>query len=114
MPLVPNRPTEQGRKLGDQVARLANIAEACQVANYPNERKRCKTCAFRSGTIPNGCESTVLDAIKCVVERIPFVCHEKPAQESSSTFCAGWLMAVAETQGMIPQVMPWDFSRGVD
>ena len=97
MALVPNRPSPEGRALGKELARFADQ----EVAKIGVDL-RCRTCAFRAGTIPNGCLPTVGDALKCAMEKHPFECHERPGLD-----CAGW-MAMSST-GQVAQ-MPYPFS----
>lgn len=69
-----NRPSPFGRKIGEIISRHADAALS--------ERRDiigvCRTCAFRPGSIPNGCESTQLDVIGCVMKNDDgnFMCHE--------------------------------------
>ena len=57
---------------------------------------RCKTCAFREGTVPNRCIDTVADAMKCVMEGRPFNCHVPRGGEIAlDQMCSGWLRARA-------------------
>jgi hypothetical protein len=65
-PLKRNLPTPEGRELGREMARLTGD---------PDEAGCCHDCAFRLGTDPNGCGPTLMDALKCVVEGVPFNCH---------------------------------------
>jgi len=91
----PNLPTPEGRELGANLARFCDAAEIEKRKAYPNFPKRCGTCAFRLGTIPNGCHETQMDALKCVMERVPFICHEYIAAEPlivNGRPCAGWAM----------------------
>jgi len=104
MSMVPNRPTPEGRMLGTQLARLADEAEAESITRFPDTRVRCRTCAFRAGTIPNGCLATVMDALKCVMEDIQFSCHEHTSEP-----CMGWMEA-ANRVSSNPLQTPWDFS----
>lgn len=105
--LKPNRPTELGRALGAEVARLADVAAAA--GDYP---ERCKTCAFRGGTLPNGCEETLMDAMKCVIEGKPFMCHQTfDANDEPTEVCAGWLAARVETEDVTADIeAPWPYS----
>jgi hypothetical protein len=97
---VRNRPTDLGREAGIQLARLCDAAERSRMPLHP----RCTTCAFRAGTIPNGCEATVLDANKCLIENIPFMCHERKGQP-----CSGWAtMRIKDSKIKAP----WPFSYG--
>lgn len=92
-----NLPDETGIALGVELARLADIEESKELASFPDSPPRCDDCAFRAGMRPNGCSETLMDAIKCVAELIPFYCHKgvkgvKPAKR----LCAGWgLLALA-------------------
>ena len=78
-PKVRNRPTSQGRELGTEMARLYNTGD-------PEPDLRCLDCAFRLGTDPNGSISTLMDAIKCISEGVPFLCH----MEQTPKTCAGY------------------------
>ena len=51
----PNEPDERGIALGKELARLADVAEAEQRKQFPNQLPRCDDCAFSAGTRPNGC-----------------------------------------------------------
>ena len=93
---VRNRPTELGREAGKHLARLCDDAEAKKMLIRPC----CTTCAFRAGTIPNGCESTVMDALKCSMEDVRFNCHE------THLSCAGWLAMRSKK----PFEVNWPFS----
>ena len=89
---IPNRPSVLGRALGAEVARITDEAERKISAEH---RERCLTCAFRKGTFPNGCESTLVDALDCVFRGIPFYCHEKLDKRSNSLHvCAGYEIAI--------------------
>jgi hypothetical protein len=60
-----NKPTPEGRELGQHVARLCEVAiKECE-AETPILKmiERCASCAFRAGTFPNGCPETLFDAI---------------------------------------------------
>lgn len=108
--LVPNRPTDLGRSLGSQVARLCDNAEQIIRERFPNMRPRCGTCAFRAGTIPNGCEETLADAIKCVAEKDRlFLCHESPKGEEKQP-CAGYMTLIQTTADMPSVEVPWEYA----
>ena len=104
MSLVLNRPTPEGLELGAELARLV-AAEITKV--FDGEDPRCASCAFRPGTIPNGCGPTLMNALKCVMEVQPFYCHmgDRPV-------CAGWVALVHGTDG--PRSVPWDYTPGAD
>ena len=98
---VPNLSTEDGRALGMELARLCDI----EAKRNPSVRKRCKTCAFRPGNhLANGSSATLMTALKCVMERTVFQCHEIDRP------CAGWRLLVSD----INLPMPWDFVEGAD
>lgn len=89
----PNLPTPEGRALGAELARLADVAEAENRERFPRAARRCYDCAFRAGTDPNGCAETLMDALKCVVEAKPFFCHKGVAEgDTPRTLCAGFAL----------------------
>lgn len=93
----PNVPTPEGRELGIEVARHFENAWAKSLAQFPNQQPPCNDCAFKRGTDPNGCPETLLEAIKCVVEGVPFFCHKGvPDGETPKRFCMGWLVSYGE------------------
>lgn len=113
---VKNRPTSAGRALGAQLARLTDVEEAKLRQRYPNHKERCTSCAFRGGTFPNGCEITLMDAIKCVVEGKDFMCHEHfDARGHPTQICMGYMIALSSGLSENPQmkeiVAPWEYSR---
>ena len=65
----------EGRAMGEQLVRVTEPRiNALAAEGEPDER--CKSCAFTSGTVPNGCLQTQMDALKAVVEKVPFNCHQ--------------------------------------
>jgi len=86
-----NLPCEQGESLGKEVARLTDSALLELKKDFPNQQERCKSCAFRLGTLPNRSLATLHDAIKCLNEYIPFMCHE----DSGKSLCAGYSIAMS-------------------
>ena len=99
-----NRPTPEGRALGEQMARL--ISEPImQIALQGEPDARCSSCAFRQGTIPNGCPETQMDALKCVMEGTPFYCHMKEPRET----CHGWYAGRYAVRGETRRC-PWKFT----
>ena len=92
---------------GEHMARMAETAVA-QVAAMGDPDERCSTCAFRKGTLPNQCADTICDALKCVVEREPFYCHDKGRK---GRVCHGWFAAAVVTKDMPPTPAPWPFSH---
>ena len=111
-PLVPNRPTPEGIAAGKQLARLWRSAMRDAVTQHPDAvaaiPDRCKTCAFREGTIPNGCPETIMDALKCVMEKEPFMCHHDMKNGKPTKMCAGWI--VTQRADRDPVEAPWDWT----
>ena len=89
---VPNEPSEAGASLGRELARFARVAEAKVHAQFADAPPLCDECAFREGTIPNRCASTVMDALKCAVEGVPFFCHKgmSSGHDDPKWLCRGW------------------------
>lgn len=107
------RVTPEGRAAGQQLARLTEPA-ILDLASEGEPDDRCKSCAFRAGTVPNGCLQTQLDALKCVVEGVPFMCHHADREGHA---CHGWYAArvalrrVEEATGRtLAAKCPWEFS----
>lgn len=97
----PNEATAEGRALGREMARLCDI----ELTGRPDNR--CQTCAFRAGDhVANGSPETLMSALKCVMERTPFWCHE------SDKPCAGWLTMRFSEDKVI--AAPWDHVPGGD
>ena len=96
-----NVATPEGRELGRHMARFADQ----ELAGKPDNR--CDTCAFRAGDhLANGSPATQMDALKCVIEGIPFMCHEHDRA------CAGWA-ALWSPKGEA-RTVPWEFTGGTD
>lgn len=88
---VPNEPTPEGRMLGAELARLADAEEARVLERFPRHGRRCGDCAFRAGTVPNGCSETLMDAVKALVECVPFYCHKAVTPDGEPRrLCAGY------------------------
>lgn len=108
-----SRVSPEGKAAGFQLVRLTEPSIArLEREGEPDER--CKTCAFRLGTVPNGCAQTQLDALKAVVEGVPFLCHQADRDRLP---CHGWFAArVAITRAekargtKLAVACPWDFS----
>lgn len=108
------RVSPQGRALGAQLVRITEPAiNALAAQGEPDER--CRSCAFRAGTVPNGCAQTQADAIKAVIENVPFMCHQADRlhQCCHGWFAARWAIRQAEkVKGPMPFVTcPWEFSK---
>jgi hypothetical protein len=104
-----HRVSPEGRALGEQMAKLYDIAkERLTAAGETIPRTplteltdRCKTCAFRAGTVPNGCAQTQIDISKCAAEGIPFYCHQHQGQ-----LCRGWAVTRAGLRDVLPSMAP--------
>jgi hypothetical protein len=101
------RVTPEGKALGLQLIRLtAPALIRLLIDGEPDGR--CPTCAFRDGTVPNGCPQTTMDALKAVAEDVPFMCHHK--QPKNTVPCHGWYAARVALKGAKFKV-PYDFSH---
>lgn len=88
-----NLPSEEGRLLGEQMARLTDIEEAKQRDRFPDMLPRCNECALRHGTVANQCASTLMDIIKCTVEHDSFYCHKGiPDDGEPKRLCGGFVL----------------------
>jgi hypothetical protein len=98
--------TDEGRECGKLLGLMTDKAEAELKTKFPNHAERCKSCAFKAGTFPNGCPETLLQAIACVVSGEPFFCHQKlDAQGEPEDICVGWLLAVTAADDKLREVM---------
>jgi hypothetical protein len=97
---IENKPSHEGFALGYALARF--------VDNAVPVGERCFTCAFRQGTDANGSPVTTMDALKCVMEGVPFYCHEGADPENPHRLCAGYATLRADSEGRLE--MPWPFS----
>lgn len=85
-----HRVSAEGQALGLNFARIAD-AECAALAGEGEDDERCKSCAFRAGTVPNGCIQTQLDVAKAVAEDVPFMCHcNLDARGRPTKICHGW------------------------
>jgi hypothetical protein len=120
MALVPNRPTLEGRLLGQEIARLTEAQEQQALRRFPKHKTRCQSCAFRQGTIPNGNPNTIMDALKCAIEGRTFSCHQTlDAQGEPTEVCIGWLLSQQSgtfdhVRQAIGRRVPWPFSDEED
>lgn len=113
--LAPNRPSPEGRMIGEQLARFCDIEEARLIKKFPNHAQRCKSCAFRAGTVPNGCLPTVMDALKATLEHTPFMCHQHFDKDGSATdLCAGAAILLGsqlhESEDLKALAADWEYS----
>ena len=103
-----NVATPQGSELGDQLARLCDNAEKEVRKRHPEIPERCASCAFRQGGhLPNNSPFTLMDALKCLMERVPFECHET---NRNGDLCAGFAILTITTPDAEPIEAPWPFS----
>lgn len=93
-PTVENQATPEGRALGRELARLCDIEEALIRERFPKQHPRCDDCAFRLGTTPNGSAETLMDALKCLYEHVPFYCHKGTRDGEPRHLCAGYAILV--------------------
>lgn len=109
-----NRPTPLGRQVGAWLGELTDAAEPFARLEFPQMPPRCKSCAFRGGSIPNGCEETLIEAIKCAAEGVPFYCHLRFKPDGSPIdLCSGWVMLHGSPPAKVLEMLPtheWDFS----
>ena len=91
-----SRVSAEGQLLGQQMARMYDIAEK-HLGDEAEPGERCRTCAFRAGTVPNGCAQTQLDISKCVAEGIPFYCHQHRGE-----LCHGWVITRIGLREVLP------------
>jgi hypothetical protein len=104
--MIRNYRSPEGGELGELLARMCDKAEPEARLKVPELPPRCNSCALRAGRhIANGSPGTLLDLLKCVMERIPFHCHE-PAREGE--LCSGWSMLMLTTKKEIVEA-PWPF-----
>lgn len=102
--------TPEGIEMGKHLARLCDVAEAEQRKRFPNHATRCQTCAFRAGTLPNGDPVTLMDAMKCLIEHVPFMCHQYFNPDGTPRdMCAGYALLQFSGKSK-PGKAPWDFS----
>lgn len=86
------RVCEVGKKAGEIMASAADIGFAIlEAAGEPVEC--CKSCAFRRGTVPNGCAQTQTDVMKAVLEGKSFMCHVNTIEGGMRDICQGWFAA---------------------
>jgi hypothetical protein len=105
MAKIENKPTRDGFELGYMLARFVDNAKE-------PVGERCFTCAFRQGTDANGSPTTTMDALKCVMEGVPFYCHETEPTNACTRLCAGYATLRADSPKKLD--MPWPFSDEVE
>jgi hypothetical protein len=103
-----NRVTREGREMGANMARLADAECAALAVNHDEPDDRCRTCAFRAGTVPNGCMQTMGDATKAVID--------KDGKGRYDRICHGWFAVrrvvnrARDAGAPLPAAAPWEFS----
>lgn len=98
-----SRVSPEGKRAGEWLAKFVYPSIVLlELDGEPDER--CKTCAFRMGTVPNGCIQTQADAMKAVMEGIPFLCHQNMTKT-----CHGWFAGRRALKGRTIET-PWEFS----
>lgn len=108
------RITPDGAALGRHMVRLFVEPVLPLLAAESDPDTRCSSCAFRVGTTPNGCEQTVMDAMKCVLEAKPFYCHShQDANGRYDVLCHGWVASQIARDGAPPIKAPWPFSHEI-
>lgn len=110
------RTCAEGRSLGAVMARIAD-AESVLLAAQDEPDERCVSCAFRAGTVPNGCLQTQLDVYKAISEKVPFLCHAKLGSDGKPhAVCHGWFAVMQRVKkieavtGIALPPVPWEFS----
>lgn len=104
-----NRVSPPGKALGKEMARFCGVEVKKLIDEGEwTEDERCASCAFRLGTVPNGCLQTQGDAFKCVLEREPFFCHA--VEQIGGKVCAGWFAMVQSVKGKPKVACPWPYS----
>lgn len=112
MTLIRNKATEEGRRLGREIARICDNSEPASRLKFPELPPRCASCAFREGThVANGSVTTTMDAVKCVLDGVPFMCHE-PSREDA--VCSGWAMMMLANEANGSFKAPWPFSDEIE
>lgn len=108
-----HRVTPEGRAMGEQLIRITEPTIR-KLASEGEPDERCRSCAFRPGTVPNGCPQTQLDALKAVVEDVPFLCHQA---DRKGWPCHGWYaarVAIKRSEKAsgkpLVAICPWEFS----
>ena len=82
-----NRPTPEGIELGKEFVRMLG-PDIERLENMGVIPERCKSCALRLGTIPNGCPQTLMDFMECTRgDDTDFLCH------TDGQLCSGFMAA---------------------
>lgn len=90
-----NRISPESQAAGSILGRITDESEPAIRAKFPNIAERCKSCAFRTGTVPNQCMDTVIEAFDCAIRGEPFFCHHLfNADGTPARLCGGWQIAL--------------------
>lgn len=102
--MAPQTPSDHGRILGSA---LADVADKLAPL-HPNVPERCKTCAFRHGTIPNAMAGTLMEALNCTlgIDPNPFGCHHTLKDGKPTSLCAGYFLVSEFGFDDVKAVMP--------
>lgn len=99
---IRNHRTQDGKALGKEHSRFYEQ----ELSKRPRTLDgRCATCAFRPDTLANGSPQTQMDVVKCIMERVPFHCHEQGRED---TLCHGYELLKSEAP---PVKVAWEFSK---
>ena len=91
---VKQAPTPDSIEMGRHLSRFADQEEPAMLARMPRQLSRCHGCAFTLGSEANRSPGTLMVALKCVLEGVPFDCHENVGER-----CAGWLALASAPSG---------------
>lgn len=104
-----SRVSDEGKKAGELMASVADVGMKI-LADLGESVEYCKTCAFRRGTVPNGCAQTQLDTMKAVFEGKPFHCHVNKVH-GMRDICQGWFAARQHPKFKTMSIpCDWEFS----
>lgn len=76
------------------------------------EDERCAGCAFKSGSVANGCLQTQMDVIKSLLEKKAFYCHM--VEHIGTKVCRGWFAAAQAFKDLPEMQCPWPISPSDD
>jgi hypothetical protein len=81
-------------EIGEILARAADEGELRARLRSPAMPPRCTACAFTKGTPANNCLETVVNALGCTIEGVPFMCHQHFDDAGRPVdLCSGWVFA---------------------
>lgn len=106
------RVSEEGKAIGRRMSQMADDGVLILELEGESTDKRCATCAFRIGTVPNGCILTQADVLKAFSQGDKlFTCHVNKGET-----CYGFYAArVAKRRTGIPDFnLPYEYSKDED